>query len=423
MHNIQQLSATIIGQVLAGRNLNQGLNEALQRHSSFTPQERGALQDLCYGTLRNYGQLVAILNELLSKPLQDTRLRDLLVVAIYQLQYSKAAHYAVVDHAVHAAKMINAATGGLVNAVLRNFLRKQTQLMQISAKTEEGRYSYQQWWIDSIRNQYGALTSSILQAGNQHPPMTLRVNERSTSTEQYLERLTALEIEAQQISPRAVWLKTPVTVDKLPGFFDGVVSVQDAGAQYAAGLLDVHDGMRVLDACAAPGGKSAHLLESYNIELVALDKDEQRLERVQENMQRLKLTAILTCGDAAEPQVWWDGKVFDRILADVPCSASGVVRRHPDIKWIRRPSDIEGFAGQQAQILEALWPLLARGGKLLYATCSVFFRENQQVIGDFISRHNEAKQVVISAHDLNNGQLLPNDSHDGFFYALLQKDA
>jgi 16S rRNA (cytosine967-C5)-methyltransferase len=165
------------------------------------------------------------------------------------------------------------------------------------------------------------------------------------------------------------------------------------------------------------------LLESYNIELVALDKDEQRLERVQENMQRLKLTAILTCGDAAEPQVWWDGKVFDRILADVPCSASGVVRRHPDIKWIRRPSDIEGFAGQQAQILEALWPLLARGGKLLYATCSVFFRENQQVIGDFISRHNEAKQVVISAHDLNNGQLLPNDSHDGFFYALLQKDA
>ena len=169
--------------------------------------------------------------------------------------------------------------------------------------------------------------------------------------------------------------------------------------------------------------RSAHLLESCNIELVALDKDEQRLERVRENLQRLKLKATLVCGDAAEPQTWWDGIVFDRILADVPCSASGVVRRHPDIKWLRRPSDIEGFAGQQEQILEALWPLLARGGKLLYATCSVFTRENQQVIDTFISRHKDAKQAIISENDLNNGQLLPNDQHDGFFYALLQKDA
>ena len=423
MQHIQELAANIVGQVLSGRNLNQALNEALLRKASFTPQERGALQDLCYGTLRFYGQLVRIQNALLRKPLQDIRLRDLMLVALYQLEYSKAAKYAVVDHAVRAAKNINAAGGGLVNAVLRNFLRKQSELMRSAAETEEGKYSYPQWWIDAIKRQYGAQAVSILEAGNQHPPMTLRVNQRCKSSEQYLAQLTSLEIEGQLISPRAVWLKIPLTVDKLPGFYDGVVSVQDAGAQYAAELLDVQDGMRVLDACAAPGGKSAHLLESWNIELVAVDRDEKRLARVQENLQREKLKATLLCGDAAVPSTWWDGKVFERILADVPCSASGVVRRHPDIKWLRRPSDIEEFARQQEQILEALWPLLAGGGKLLYATCSFFARENQQVITAFLLRHEDAKQVVITTPDMNNGQLLPNERHDGFFYALLQKNA
>jgi len=423
MHNVQQLAATIVGQVLAGRNLNQELKEVLLRHSALSAQERGALQDLCYGTLRYYGQLLAIQKELLSKPLQDNQLRNLLLVALFQLKYSKAASYAVVDHAVRAAKKINAATGGLVNAVLRNFLRRQPELIAIAAATEVGKYSYQQWWIDSIKGQYGGRTSAILEAGNQHPPMTLRVNERNVSAEQYLAKLNSMGILAQLISPRAIWLNNPMAVDKLPGFFDGDVSIQDAGAQYAENLLDIQKGMRVLDACAAPGGKSAHMLESHDIELVALDKDEYRLERVRENMQRLKLKATLLAGDAAEPGLWWDGKPFDRILADVPCSASGVVRRHPDIKWLRRPSDIEGFAVQQEQILEALWLLLARGGKLLYATCSVFARENEQVIAAFLSGHKDAEQRDISAYDLNNGQLLPNDRHDGFFYALLQKDA
>ena len=423
MHIVQQVAATIVGQVLAGRNLNQVLNEALRQHAAFTPQERGALQDLCYGTLRFYGQLARILDALLNKPLQDSRLRDLLLVALYQLQYSKAAKYAVVDHAVSAAKQINAATGGLVNAVLRNYLRKEATLVQYAGKTEEGRYSYPQWWIDAVKEQYGEKTGAILEAGNRHPPMTLRVNTRNMTPEQYLEQLTALNISAKLISPNALQLTSPMAVDKLPGFFEGMVSVQDAGAQYAADLLDVHEGMRVLDVCAAPGGKSAHLLESANINLVAVDKDELRLERVQENLQRLKLDATLICGDAAEPASWWDGQQFERILADVPCSASGVVRRHPDIKWLRRPSDIESFARQQEQILEALWPLLAQGGKLLYATCSVFARENQHVIEAFLSRHKDAEQVTISAHDLNNGQLLPNDQHDGFFYAVLQKNS
>ncbi|TAJ80947.1 MAG: 16S rRNA (cytosine(967)-C(5))-methyltransferase RsmB [Gallionellaceae bacterium] len=423
MHIVQQLAAGIVGQVLTGRNLNQTLEEVLRKHAAFSAQERGALQDICYGTLRYYGQLGKMLDALLGKPLQDQRLRELLLVALYQLQYSKAASHAVVDHAVRAAKKMNAAASGLVNAVLRNFLRRQSELLQLAAKTDEGRYSYPQWWIDAIKSQYGEQAESILEAGNQHPPMTLRANLRQSSTEQYLAQLQAQGIAARLVAPQALWLEQPLPVDRLPGFLDGAVSVQDAGAQYAAMLLDVEDGMRVLDACAAPGGKTAHLLEMRNIEMVAADKDARRLERVRENLQRLKLGATLLCGDAAEPANWWDGKTFDRILADVPCSASGVVRRHPDIKWLRRPSDIESFAKQQARILQALWPLLAGNGKLLYATCSVFARENQQVIDVFLSRHNDAKQTIITAHDLYNGQLLPNDQHDGFFYALLQKNA
>jgi 16S rRNA (cytosine967-C5)-methyltransferase len=423
MHNVQQQSAYIVGQVLAGHNLNQLLKEGLENHPAYTPQERGALQDICYGTLRYYGQLLKIQQELLSKPLTDSRLRNLLLIALYQLEYSKAAKYAVVDHAVRAAKQINAATGGLVNAVLRNFLRKQAQLLIMASETEEGEYSYPLWWIKTIKKEYAGQAPAILEAGNQHPPMTLRVNQSIKTPEQYLAQLNLIGIKAQIIPPGAIWLETPISVDKLPQFFDGVVSVQDAGAQYAATLLEVTDGMRVLDACAAPGSKSAHLLESYDVNLVALDKDVQRLERVRENFERLKLNAVLLSGDAMKPETWWDGEPFDRILADVPCSASGVVRRHPDIKWLRRPSDIEGFAKQQEIILNALWPLLARGGKLLYATCSVFSRENQQVISAFLNLHKDAVQMNISAYGLNNGQLLPDDQHDGFFYALLQKNA
>ena len=212
-------------------------------------------------------------------------------------------------------------------------------------------------------------------------------------------------------------------MEKLPGFHEGLVSVQDAGAQYAAQLLDVHDNMRVLDACSAPGGKSAHLLELAQIELLAVDKDEQRLQKVRENLGRLHLSADLRCGNAAQPEGWWDGKPFQRILADVPCSASGVVRRHPDIKWLRRPGDIDKFARQQLQILDTLWRLLASDGKLLYATCSVFPRENQQVIDEFRQQHDDARSIPLSIENMNEGQLLPDDQHDGFYYALLHKSA
>ncbi len=421
MDAVQQAAVLIISQVLNGRNLNQALNELMSDHPEYTPQQKGAVQDISYGTLRHYGLISNILNLLLNKPIQDAQIRYLLLVALYQLLHSKAAQHAVVDFAVNTVRKKNPAASGLVNAVLRNFLRNKAKLVKQAEDTEEGKYSYPQWWINVVKAQYGENAKSILLAGNKHPPMTLRVNRKISTVADYHNQLKINGIQSKLVEPDAILLDYPVSVDKLPGFRDGWVSVQDAGAQYAAYLLDVHDGMRVLDACAAPGGKSAHLLELAQIELVALDKDKARLERVRENIQRLKLAATVLAGDAAQSAEWWDGIKFQRILADVPCSATGVVRRHPDIKWLRRAADIESFALQQEKILSALWPLLESGGKLLYATCSVFDRENQQVINKFLMKNPDAAQLPLTAFEMNQGQLLPNDSHDGFFYALLQK--
>jgi 16S rRNA (cytosine967-C5)-methyltransferase len=424
MHNIQLAASQIVQQVLAdGRNLNQVLDESLRRKAVWTPAQRAALQDLSYGTLRFYGQLHALLGLLLHKHLPDDRVKYLLLVALFQLQYSKAARHAVVDHAVRAAQMLNPRVSGLVNAILRNFLRNQAALLEQAAQHEEGKYSYPQWWIDELNTQYGERSAAMLAAGNQHPPMTLRVNQRRGSTADYLVQLEQQDLAARQTGPDALQLEKPVAVDKLPGFYAGLVSVQDAGAQYAARLLDVHDGQRVLDVCAAPGGKTAHILECAAVQMVAVDKDEKRLQRVAENLRRLELSAQLVAGDAAKPEDWWDGKAFERILADVPCSASGVVRRHPDIKWLRRRADIAGFAAQQLDILRAMWRLLAQDGKLLYATCSVFHQENEQVIAAFLAQQLDARRLPIELPDSSKGQLLPNEQHDGFFYALLQKIA
>ena len=417
MHNIQLAATQIVQQVMEdGRNLNQVLDESLRRKSVWTPSQRAALQDLSYGTLRFYGQLNAVLDLLLHKHMTDHRITYLLLVSLYQLQYSRAAQHAVVDHAVRSADILNPKIRGLVNAILRNFLRNQNEVLEQAALKPEGRYSHPVWWIDELKSQYGERAQAVLEAGNGHPPMTLRVNSRCGTTADYLAALTEQDIPARLIAPNAIQLDKAVSVDKLPGFFDGRVSVQDAGAQYAATLLDVVPGMRVLDACAAPGGKTAHILELADVEMTALDKDEKRLQRVAENLQRLDLSATLLTGDAADSAAWWDGKPFERILADVPCSATGVVRRHPDIKWLRRKKDIPSFAAQQLDILQALWALLAQDGKLLYATCSVFKQENQDVIDKFAAMTPGAQQLSLPI-----AQLLPNAEHDGFFYALLQK--
>lgn len=422
--HIQLAASLVVRQVLeAGRNLNQVLDESLRGKAAWAPAQRAALQDLSYGALRYYGRLRAILDQLLHNPLSDERVRFLLLVALYQLQYGKSAEHAVVDHAVRAAQALNPRVGGLVNAILRNFLRNRAELLEQADHSTEGKYSYPQWWVDELKAQYGERCTAILDAGNQRPPMTLRVNLRRGSTTEYLALLARHGYSAIQIEPGAVLLDKPLPVDRLPGFSDGMVSVQDAGAQYAAGLLDVRDGMRVLDACAAPGGKTAHILERADALVVAVDRDAARLQRVAENLQRLKLDAQLVVGDAAAPDTWWDGQPFQRILADVPCSASGVVRRHPDIKWLRRSTDIAGFSAQQLDILCALWRLLAQDGKLLYATCSVFQQENEDVVASFLAQHRDALRIPVVLPGDTGGQLLPDDQHDGFYYALLQKIA
>jgi len=426
MHETQSLASAVISSVLAGRSLDAELAVLWRRHRVLAARQRAEIQNSCFGTLRFLGRIDALLQALLDKPLHDDKLRSLLRVALYQLEYTRAAPHAVVDHAVRACEHLHlAAAKGLTNAVLRNFLRRRVLLLAEAQRTDPGRYSHPQWWVDKLRSQYPEQYTAILEANNLHPPMTLRVNRRRATVEDYLALLASNDIAAQQIGRSAVRLEKPVSVDHIPGFSEGVVSVQDAAAQLAAPLLAAGDGMRVLDACAAPGGKTAHILELADVDLVALDNDSTRLDRVRANLSRLKLSARIVCGDAGEPCGWWDGKPFDRILADVPCSASGVVRRHPDIKWLRRASDIAQFAQRQQGILDALWRPLASGGKLLYATCSVFHEENQVQVTRFLERHSDAQPLIPPGAETHlqqaAGQILPDEQHDGFFYALLQK--
>ena len=427
MLETQRLASIAVAAVRGGRGLTATLARVWARHPHLTAQQRAAITDLSYGSLRFGAQLEAVLKQLLTKPLRDNALRWLLLVALYQLVYTRAAPHAIVDHAVRCAASLGAPhASGLVNAVLRSFLRRRAALLAQAAQTEVGRYSYPQWWIDKLRAQYPPHWEAILDAGNLHPPFTLRINPRRTSRDEYLALLGRHQTEAISIGAQAVTLTRALPIERLPGFAEGLVSVQDAAAQLAAPLLDAQDGMRVLDACAAPGGKTTHLLEIADLELTALDSNPARLERVRQNLDRLGLDARLSVADATHTHAWWDGKPFERILADVPCSASGVVRRHPDIKWLRRASDIPQFVSQQRQLLATLWRLLASGGKLLYATCSVFEEENSRQVTDFLACHLDATLLPLcgakTLDGIPEGLLLPDNEHDGFFYALLQKN-
>ena len=426
MLEIQRLASTTVATVAGGRNLNTALAELWPRHPQLSTQQRGAITDLCYGTLRFGSRLEAVLALLLAKPLRDDALHWLLLVALYQLQHTRAAPYAIVDHAVQcAARLGEPQAAGLINAVLRNFLRRREALLAKVARSDVGRYSYPQWWIDKLRAQYPLHYAATLDAGNLHPPFTLRVNRRLTTRKDYLALLAQHDITATAVGTEGVTLAHALPVTQLPGFTDGVVSVQDAAAQLASPLLDAQPGMRVLDACAAPGGKTTHLLEIAQLDLTALDSDAARLERVRENLDRLRLDAAVLTADVNNSSGWWDGQPFQRILADVPCSASGVVRRHPDIKWLRRATDIPRFVLQQQRLLDSLWRLLASDGKLLYTTCSIFQEENSLQIVEFLARHADARQLplrgVITLDGTPEGQLLPDNEHDGFYYALLQK--
>ncbi len=405
------LAAQVIALVQAGQSLTQAMTVL----SAAPAAARAAAQDVAYGTLRRYGSGEFILARLLERALPNPEVEALLRGALYRLQTRPESAYMVVDQAVAAAgELASGVFKKLVNGVLRNYLRQRDALQVAMAADDEVALQHPRWWLSRLRRAYPDGWQEIVAVGNSQPPMTLRVNRRRVKLVDYVTRLQEVGLAARSVGDDALLLDKPVAVDALPGFADGLVSIQDAGAQRAAQILGPLAGQRILDACAAPGGKSGHLLEVADIDLLALDIAGSRTQRVEDNLRRLGLSATVRVADCRASDQWWDGRLFDAILADVPCSASGVVRRHPDIKYLRRESDIRSFARMQTDILDRLWPLLKPGGKLLYATCSVFPEENGAQIDAFLVRQPAARPLA-------EERLLPQEEHDGFFYALLRK--
>lgn len=387
-------------------------------------------QAISYGVLRVLPTLNQLVAKKLAKPLKGKYkiLNSLLLVGAYQLYRLRTKDHAAVSATVEAAKLLGRKTHtGLINGVLRQLLREAPERDDNEQRPlpDDSNINHPRWFVDALVKDYPADWQQILTENNEHPPMWLRVNTSKQSTGDYLARLEAegLIAHADNEVDSAIRLDTPTSVDNLPGFADGDVSVQDRSAQMAGFLLDCSNEHRVLDCCAAPGGKTLHLLQRYQFShpITAIDIDAERLERVKENLSRQSQPATLICADIATTDSWWDGHCFDRILLDAPCSATGVIRRHPDIKWLRRASDIDQLAALQAAILDSIWPLLAKGGELLYATCSVLKQENDQQIQRFLARQQDATLLPISEHS-DTLQLLPSrTSGDGFYYAKLKK--
>lgn len=426
--NTRLVAARVLSRVLQdGQSLTAALDNAFPTIESA--KDRAFIQALCYGVCRQYHRLDFILSQLLDKPLKDADVRSLALVGLYQLKFMRVKPHAAVSETVLAARKKPWAKS-LINALLRTYLREQEGLEHKADKSQVAALSHPEWLIKQIEQDWPEQAQEIMLENNQPPPMALRVNLAKNSREHYLQLLTGQGIAAESVSfcPSAIRLDKPVPVDLLPGFADGLASVQDAAAQLAAGLLDARPGHRVLDVCAAPGGKTAHILETQAQlkELVAVDIDGSRMQRVGENLQRLGLQAELVVGDAANPEAWWDGKLFDRILLDAPCSALGVIRRHPDIKLLRRADDIGPLQALQKTILQAVWPLLAPGGLMVYATCSILKQENEQQIQDFLAEHADAVELAIVADWGVAGacgrQIFTGESAmDGFYYACIAK--
>jgi 16S rRNA (cytosine967-C5)-methyltransferase len=388
---------------------------------------------LAYGTLRWFYRLDVLLQKLLQKPLKqrDMDVHYLLLIGLYQLTQLAMPQRVAVNETVQATEALQKTWArSLVNAVLRNYQRRAGSFTETVNTDAGAKYAHPAWLIERLQSDWPHDWEAILRANNARPPFSLRVNLRRVTRDEYLDELTAHSIEALPLPHvlSGLALKKPVAVEKLPGFSAGVVSVQDGAAQLAAGLLSLAPGLRVLDACAAPGGKTAHILEvEPGLDVVtAIDIDECRLQRVEENLSRLSLHAELRQGDAAEASAWWDGRPYDRILLDVPCSATGVIRRHPDIKVLRKPEDVATLVSRQDGLLQALWPLLVPGGMLLYSTCSVLFDENSSRVARFLECHADAAELPINAAwgraCMHGRQILPGeDQMDGFFFACLQK--
>jgi 16S rRNA (cytosine967-C5)-methyltransferase len=443
LHRLLDHTAEAVQSVRTGRSLTDVL-------ARCPAEMRPGVQALSFHTLRWLGSATEA-RALLAPKTPPPTVDALLVTALALLWpdgTSKApppyADHTLVDQAVTAVRQRTPAAAGFINAVLRRFLREREAIIEAVRHTPQGAYNHPLWWIERIKRDWPACWGPLLLAANQHPPMTLRVNARRGTGMAYVNGLAALGRAATLLADppgaptwggQAVVLATPSPVQQLPGFANGEVSVQDAAAQRAARLL-LHGAAlkpraRVLDACAAPGGKTAHLLELADLELLALDSDPQRLARVQDGLNRLGLQAELKAGDARYPRGWWDGRPFDAILLDAPCTASGIVRRHPDVRWLRRADDITALARIQAEMLDSLWPLLAPGGRLLYATCSIFAAEGRQQIDAFLQRQAPGTALLepqSPGHLLPLPDNVPSGQHgrgavlqDGFYYALIRK--
>ena len=424
-------TAAALQAVRAGRSLT----DVLER---CPPAARPGTQALSFQVLRRLGSAQAARQHLAPKaPAPNV---DALLTTALALLWpgddagARYAPHTLVNQAVEAAKQTARAGAPFINAVLRRFLRDRDTVVAAVQADPVAALNHPRWWIDRLRTDWPDAWRDVLVADNEHPPMTLRVNARRTTPQAYVTRLAAAGLEGTVVGPHAVRLARPAPVQELPGFAEGDISVQDAAAQLAAPLLignGLPPGARVLDACAAPGGKTAHLLELADLDVLALDSDAGRLRRVDDTLRRLGLAARTAAADARQPATWWDGQAFDAILLDAPCSASGIVRRHPDVRWLRRPTDIPALAETQAAILDALWPLLKPGGRLVYCTCSVFKAEGEAGIDAFLQRTGGLSLVGLPA---SPGHLLPRpDNHaqghapdagaspDGFYYALLTK--
>lgn len=426
----REAAALVVGRVREGGSLNRELPKVLR---GVEVSSQPAAQALSYGVLRQFELIDALLGRLLKKPFKrkDQAIADRLSVALFELIEQSSPDYAVVDAAVKSIKKQRSWASGLANAVLRRFLREREQLLDaVRAQNASARYLLPSWLLQSLQSDYPDQWEAIARESAAQAPMTLRVNLSRISREDYLARCSAQGIQARahETVATAVVLERPVDVVELPGFEDGEISVQDAAAQLAGWLMDVQPGERILDACAAPGGKTVHLLETVdgNAEIVAVEADAERIDRLEENLERSGYSAALIVADAADTANWWDGAQFDRILLDAPCSATGVIRRHPDIKRHRQPDDISELVELQRHLLHRLWPLLKPGGRLIYATCSVLTVENLQQICEFLDTVPDASWHI----DDTKGrfmrgeavQILPGEqAMDGFFYACLRK--
>jgi 16S rRNA (cytosine967-C5)-methyltransferase len=421
--------------VAHGRSADAAFTAILER--AVGEPDAAAVRAIALGTVRWYLRLAPALESLLARPeALAAPVRALLAVAAHQVEYSRNAPEATVDAAVDAARLLGLKRAtGLVNAVLRRFVGERAAIFEHIDTSLPARTAHPSWLVEQICAAWPQQATEVLLANNVHPPMTLRVDLSRVSAADYRARLAERGIDAHltQWAPSAIRLDRPLAVRDLPGFDEGLVSVQDAGAQLAGSLLDASGRMRVLDACAAPGGKTGHLLELLGdaAEVTALDIDAARLALIDENLKRLSRTAQLRVGDASDPATFWDGKPFERILVDAPCTSTGVIRRHPDIKLLRRPADVPRFAATQLAIMRAAVRMLSAGGRLLYSTCSVLPEENEQVVAALLESQPGMRPVALPAAERVPGaierrlgvQLLPGTAAgtDGFYYACLEK--